>query len=694
MKVVLLGPNGQLGHDIRAAHAEAGEPFELVPLGRDVLDVTDPDLEARLMESSFDVLVNCTGYHKTDEVEDNAALAFAVNAHAVQRMARACERRGARLVHVSTDYVFGGDTARTAPLREDDPIAPVNVYGASKALGETLARLACEDAVVLRVASLFGVAGASGKGGNFVETMLQLARERGTLTVVDDQVMSPTATADVARVVVRLLSEGCEAGCYHLVNSGAATWCGFAREIVRQAGVDAEVTPCTSEEFPKRAARPRYSVLDNRKVLARFGGLGPWEEALERYVGARGQRGSWKGASTPASPSVGAFVLGQPVAADSAFDTTETLYRKVGNTGNLAFARAIYEHLGGESAGVDVVEWSATNERVEGAGRVGVIPAANQLGRHTDFAWLARRWSDLDVRMVMIGLGAQGPNEEHIPEVSEGTLRWIEGIANHAPADGPNIGVRGAYSLRVLEHFGLADRATVLGCPSLFLSPNPSLGRDVADRMGVLERVAVVAGHFGWKRLWRLEASLAKLVDDSHGSYVGQAPLEMVMLTRGEADQMADEALSRCRDFICPDMSLPSFAKWSREHGNVFFDISPWLEHYRRFDIVVGTRIHGTLLALQAGVPALCIAHDVRTTEMCRTMGLPFVSANDVLDGVTREQVAMLVRERFDPDAFDANRLRLCSNYAEFLRNNTIEPVPWLVALARAAAQGAARTPD
>ena len=382
-------------------------------------------------------------------------------------------------------------------------------------------------------------------------------------------------------------------------------------------------------------------------------------------------------------------MLGQPFEADSAFAATESLYRKIGNTGNLAFRRAIYEHLGGEAAGIEVIKWSAPSERVERAGQLGVIPAANQLGRHTDFSELARRWSDLDVGMVMIGLGAQGPNDKHMPDVSEGTLRWIRGIADRAPASGPNIGVRGAYSLRVLEHFGLADRATIVGCPSLFLNPNPSLGREVAERMGAPDRIAVVAGHFGLKELWRLEASLAKLVDDSQGSYVGQAPLEMVMLTRGEADQMADEALLRCRDFVCPEMSLPSFVKWSRAYGKVFFDISNWLEHYCGFDIVVGTRIHGTVLALQAGVPALCIAHDVRTTEMCRTMGIPFVPANDVLEGVTREQVTALVQERFDPDAFDANRLWLCSNYVEFLRNNTIEPVPWLVALA-----DAARTPD
>ena len=286
MKVVLLGPDGQLGYDIRKAHDEAGAPFELLPVGRGRLDVTAPNLAEQLAQRSFDVLVNCTGYHKTDEVEDNAELAFAVNAHAVRAMARACARRGARLVHVSTDYVFGGDAKRSTPLREDDPVAPVNVYGASKLLGETLAQLACKDVVVVRVASLFGVAGASGKGGNFVETMLRLARERGELKVVDDQVMSPTATADVARVLLRMLSEDCPAGTYHAVNGGMASWYEFAREIVRQARVSAEVMPCASEAFQTRAARPAYSVLDNGKIASVAGKMPSWEEALARYLAA------------------------------------------------------------------------------------------------------------------------------------------------------------------------------------------------------------------------------------------------------------------------------------------------------------------------------------------------------------------------------------------------------------------------
>ena len=291
-RVLLLGPNGQLGHDVLCAHAKAGEPLELRPLARDRLDVAASGEVERVLDGlDFDVLVNATACNLVDGAEDEEALlAFSVNAHAVQAMARVCAAKRARLLHVSTDYVFGGDVGRDRPLREDDPAAPVNVYGASKAMGETLARLACEDVVILRVASLFGTAGAGGKGGNFVETVIRAGREKGALRVVDDQTMSPTATADVAPVLLRMLTNGCAPGLYHVVNGGSATWFGFAREIVRRAGVEAVVTPCTSEEYPTRAMRPRYSVLDNAKVSAAFGGMAPWQEALDRYLRARGHR--------------------------------------------------------------------------------------------------------------------------------------------------------------------------------------------------------------------------------------------------------------------------------------------------------------------------------------------------------------------------------------------------------------------
>ena len=288
-RVVLLGPNGQLGHDIRRAHAESGEPFDLVPLAHERLDVAARGAVERVLGGlDFDVLVNCAAYTAVDDAEDDDAAAFAVNAHAVQAMARVCAAKRARLVHVSTDYVFGGDPGPRRPLREDDPTAPVNVYGASKALGETLARGECEDVVVVRVASLFGAAGAGGRGGNFVETMIRAGRENGTLRVVDDQSMSPTAAADVAPVLMRMATEGCVPGLYHVVNAGSATWFGFAREIVRRAGIEATVVPCATEEYPVRATRPRYSVLDHAKVTGAFGAMAPWQEALERYLRGKG----------------------------------------------------------------------------------------------------------------------------------------------------------------------------------------------------------------------------------------------------------------------------------------------------------------------------------------------------------------------------------------------------------------------
>jgi dTDP-4-dehydrorhamnose reductase len=167
MKVVVLGPNGQLGSDIFVANTGNGGGISIDGVGRDALDVTDLDrIERVLGPMSFDALVNCTSYHKTDDVEKNASRAFTVNAHAVQRMATVCAGKGARFVHISTDYVFSGDA--TKPYVEEARPGPLNVYGASKLMGEGLARHAHRDTLVLRVASLFGVAGASGKGGNFV----------------------------------------------------------------------------------------------------------------------------------------------------------------------------------------------------------------------------------------------------------------------------------------------------------------------------------------------------------------------------------------------------------------------------------------------------------------------------------------------------------------------------------------------
>jgi dTDP-4-dehydrorhamnose reductase len=290
MNTVLLGPNGQLGTDIQTANMRAGEPLSLIPVGRSALDLSDIENSSRfLLDLDFQCLINCASYHKTDEVERNAQTAFTINTHLVREIAEICRKKNARLIHISTDYVYGGEP-RSEPIVEVDCKAPINVYGASKSMGEDLARLTGADGAILRVASLFGIAGASGKGGNFVETMLRVARERGILRVVSDQTMSPTATKDVAEAIIKLIRADITKGIWHTVNSGAATWYEFAKQIIDRSGIKASVMPIASTEFPTIARRPAYSVLSNSKIGKAIGPMRTWQEALDQYLIAKGHR--------------------------------------------------------------------------------------------------------------------------------------------------------------------------------------------------------------------------------------------------------------------------------------------------------------------------------------------------------------------------------------------------------------------
>lgn len=283
MRIALFGANGQLGSDLVGLAARRG--LQLLPVTRSRIDATDPS--AQFDGLTFDVAINCVAVTRVDDCEKDSAPAVAVNAHFAGRLAKACADQGARLVQVSTDYVFGGQAERQ-PLSEAVGRAPVNVYGASKALGEDLAKLEHDDVIVARVASLFGVAGASGKGGNFVETMLKYGKERGRLTVVADQVMSPTASLDAGEAILDLIAARAPAGDYHVVNSGVASWFEFAQAIIAKAGVEAEVVPIPTRAFPTPARRPPYSALANAKLEATLGRSMPhWSTALDRYLATK-----------------------------------------------------------------------------------------------------------------------------------------------------------------------------------------------------------------------------------------------------------------------------------------------------------------------------------------------------------------------------------------------------------------------
>ena len=286
MKVLVTGANGQLGSDLCKTLGD----FELSPLTHEDVEITDiGSVEQAFARHRPDIIINTAAYVRVDDCEDDVDRAFAVNALGARNVAVVAQALGARLVHISTDYVFGGeDERRTAPYTEFETPVPLSVYGKSKLAGENLVRHFCLRHFIVRSSALFGVAGSSGKGGNFVETMLRLARERDELRVVDDQVFSPTYTKDLARKIVQLMTTEYY-GIFHITNRGSCSWYEFAREILKLAGMKTPVVPIASDQYPQKARRPRYSVLDNYHLrLLGMDDMRPWQEALKDYMTARG----------------------------------------------------------------------------------------------------------------------------------------------------------------------------------------------------------------------------------------------------------------------------------------------------------------------------------------------------------------------------------------------------------------------
>lgn len=286
MKTLLLGGRGQLASDI----VRLWTRHDVVALGHDECDITDRvQVDAALDAHRPDVVLNTAAYHKVDDCEGTgAAAAFAVNVIGAKHVADACRERGAALGWISSDYVFSGTAGR--PYREDDAPDPVSIYGISKAAGEHAIRYACERHYIVRSTGLYGIAGASGKGGNFVETMLRMAREGKPIRVVADQTMTPTSTHDLALALESLIETNAP-GTYHLTNGGECTWHEFAATIFELTGVAAGLSPTTSAAFAAPARRPVYSVLANeRAVAAGVPRLRPWRDALTAYLHAKGRR--------------------------------------------------------------------------------------------------------------------------------------------------------------------------------------------------------------------------------------------------------------------------------------------------------------------------------------------------------------------------------------------------------------------
>jgi dTDP-4-dehydrorhamnose reductase len=283
-KVLLIGANGQLGSDLKKVFAAAGD--EVVALTHAQMDVCDSERVAAMVEEIQPrVVLNTSAFHKVEECEKKPELAFQVNGSAAMNLAQACQKAGATLVHFSTDYVFGG-YSRNTPLEETDRPAPLNVYGISKLAGEYLIASNTDRYFVVRVCGLYGIAGSSGKGGNFVENMLKKALAGEAVRVVEDQVLTPTYTVDLAKAVRQLIQTE-KFGLYHLSSEGQCSWYDFTRYIFEAAGVKAKLTGCKTADFPSPVKRPAYSVLSKAKLRKLGLSIPTWQDALPRYLKER-----------------------------------------------------------------------------------------------------------------------------------------------------------------------------------------------------------------------------------------------------------------------------------------------------------------------------------------------------------------------------------------------------------------------
>lgn len=286
MKVLVIGSEGQLGTEL--CRAFGGEQLVRADLdgGDRAIDVAeDGAADALVGETAPGLVINTAAFHNVPLCEDQPARAWAVNATGARNVARACATHGARLVHISTDYVFGD--GHDAPIGEDAAPAPLSTYGASKLAGEHLVAAECPNHLIVRSSALYGPAPCRAKEGrNFVSLMLHLAETRGEVRVVTDEVTTPTYTVALAEQVAVLARKG-RPGLYHAACQGACSWHAFARAIFELTGRDVPVREATRADFPSPVRRPAYSALDNARLReAGLDRMPPWREALEAYLGA------------------------------------------------------------------------------------------------------------------------------------------------------------------------------------------------------------------------------------------------------------------------------------------------------------------------------------------------------------------------------------------------------------------------
>ncbi|WP_306251308.1 polysaccharide pyruvyl transferase family protein [Parvularcula sp. IMCC14364] len=359
---------------------------------------------------------------------------------------------------------------------------------------------------------------------------------------------------------------------------------------------------------------------------------------------------------------------------DAAFLDGDGIFKRVGNSGNMAFMYAIRQH-------VDSIRHAS--ESNHGNPDVFVVGASNQVNKNVTPS-LDMPMFRQSLPIVQIGLGAQAPNLEHDFEMQEATLAWIEKIQSLSPTDYPNISVRGMYTYSVFEKYGVHQKAVPLGCPSLFINPAKNLGAIIKAGLKTnYRRIGTGPGNLMAKaqHIVPLERSLAEIAEWGGGGYLVQHPKQLFSLSFGDRSQIAEEDLDHIRARIKPHLTTDEFCHWFAGNAKLFVNVPSWLHYARSLDAYVGMRIHGTMLTIQSGKPALCVALDSRQHELCQIMHIPHIAAEEFFDGVNIGKVTEVLATH-DWDAFDENRRNLSGKYIEFLNNNKLKETELIAHLA------------
>ena len=272
--ILITGANGQLGTELGALLPDA------IKTDRNELDITNADAVNRFVDKNkIDAIVNCAAYTAVDRAEDDVEKATLLNVTGPANLAAAIEQTGGWLIHISTDYVFDGNHCK--PYTEDEPTNPMSVYGKTKQEAEVAVMQLCRQTMVIRTAWLY-----SEYGNNFVKTMIRLGREREQLKVVYDQIGTPTYAGDLADAILTIVNKGINPGLYHFTNEGVISWYDFTKAIHELTGITTcEVLPIRSEEYPTKAHRPSFSVLDKQKIKATYGISIPyWRDSLQHCI--------------------------------------------------------------------------------------------------------------------------------------------------------------------------------------------------------------------------------------------------------------------------------------------------------------------------------------------------------------------------------------------------------------------------